>query len=68
MMTEPPETQPSDAESKPTGLPQPLGPPPGVRVISSRELLQGQREVVIEHQGEYYRLRLTRNDRLVLYK
>jgi hemin uptake protein HemP len=54
---------------------EPLGQTPDVpvpkvpaRVIESTELLQGQREVVIVHQGEHYRLRLTRNDRLVLYK
>ncbi len=43
-------------------------PKPPLRTIPSTELLQGQREVVIVHQGEHYRLRLTRNDRLVLYK
>jgi len=53
----PSDSTPADASPK-----QPL------RTIPSTELLQGQREVVIVHQGEHYRLRLTRNDRLVLYK
>lgn len=38
------------------------------RVLPSEELLQGQKEVMIQHEGEIYRLRLTRNGRLVLYK
>lgn len=36
--------------------------------LDSRRLLQGQREVVIRHGGEYYRLRHTRNDKLILTK
>lgn len=31
-------------------------------------LAQGANEVIIEHQGEEYRLRLTRNGRLILNK
>lgn len=34
----------------------------------SRGLLQGQREVLIRHGGECYRLRHTRNDKLILTK
>ena len=37
-------------------------------VLRSSDLLQGRKEVVLEHEGEQYRLRLTRNGRLVLYK
>ena len=37
-------------------------------VVDSRALLAGQREVLIEHAGEVYRLRHTRNDRLILTK
>lgn len=36
--------------------------------VDSRRLLQGQREVVIRHGGECYRLRHTRNDKLILTK
>ncbi len=36
--------------------------------VDSRGLLQGQREVVIRHGGECYRLRHTRNDKLILTK
>ena len=31
-------------------------------------LLKGGREILIRHQGEIYRLRLTRNDKLILNK
>ena len=36
--------------------------------VDSRRLLQGQRELVIRHGGECYRLRHTRNDKLILTK
>lgn len=38
------------------------------RRIDSSRLLAGSREVVIEHAGQEYRLRLTRNDKLILTK
>lgn len=36
--------------------------------ISSGNLLAGRRELVIEHAGQEYHLRLTRNDKLILTK
>lgn len=39
-----------------------------LRRIRSAELLQGEREVLIEHGSEIYRLRLTRNGKLILQK
>ena len=39
-----------------------------MRIILSAELLQGEREVCIDHEGEIYRLRLTRNQKLILQK
>ena len=36
--------------------------------IDSARLLEGQREVMIRHGGECYRLRHTRNDKLILTK
>jgi hemin uptake protein HemP len=36
--------------------------------IDSRRLLAGGRELVIDHAGQEYRLRLTRNDKLILTK
>ena len=36
--------------------------------IPSELLLKGEREVQIRHAGETYRLRLTKNDKLILHK
>ena len=36
--------------------------------IESNKLLRGTREVLIRHGGETYRLRHTRNDKLILVK
>jgi len=41
--------------------------PPSVEIDSLR-LLQGQRELTIRHGNECYRLRHTRNDKLILTK
>ena len=42
--------------------------PEGEREIASIDLLQGDRSVIIRHDGEAYRLILTRNNRLILQK
>jgi hemin uptake protein HemP len=42
--------------------------PMATRRIESKNLLGGSRELVIEHQGSEYHLRLTRNDKLILTK
>lgn len=54
-------------------LPQPLSrddaaPAAHVRRISSHRLLAGERELVIQHMGSEYHLRLTRNGKLILTK
>ncbi|KRE88880.1 hypothetical protein ASG87_08475 [Frateuria sp. Soil773] len=58
-------------------MPHPVAPlprhrlasaPADVRRISSQSLLEGARELVIQHQGGEYHLRLTRNDKLILTK
>lgn len=38
------------------------------RRVASEVLLDGHRELVIQHQGSEYHLRLTRNDKLILTK
>jgi len=43
-------------------------PHPGAPRIGSGQLLSGGNELVIEHAGQEYRLRLTRNDKLILTK
>jgi hemin uptake protein HemP len=53
-------------------LPSP--PPDSVRStsasrrVSTTALFQGENEVLIEHRGQEYRLRITRSDKLILTK
>lgn len=42
--------------------------PNAARQVSSQQLLDGGRELVIRHLGGEYHLRLTRNDKLILTK
>lgn len=49
-------------------VPAPLPSWPQRRRISSAELMQGGREVVIMHEGEEYILRLTKTGKLILTK
>ncbi len=46
--------------------PEPSETPP--RQWTSRELLDGHTEAIIVHAGEIYRLRCTRNNKLILHK
>ena len=39
------------------------GPP---RRVRSQDILNGAREIVIEHDGRVYRLRITQNGKLIL--
>lgn len=41
-------------------------PPVGSLVFT--EIAHGANEIIIEHHGQIYRLRLTRNDKLILSK
>ncbi len=38
------------------------------RMVNSRDLLDGRRELRIRHRGEIYRMLLTRNGKLMLQK
>jgi hemin uptake protein HemP len=38
------------------------------KTISAGDLFEGQREILIEHEGETYRLRITRRNKLILQK
>ena len=42
--------------------------PQGLREYNAAELLHGEREVLIRHGDEVYRLCLTRNNKLILQK
>ncbi|MEN3029836.1 hemin uptake protein HemP [Chromobacterium amazonense] len=44
------------------------GSAPATPLLHSRLLFGGGREILIEHQGELYRLQLTRNGKLILIK
>jgi len=63
-MTTNPDALPPDARE-----PQDLSPSdPSSPLIRSEELMQGRRELLIMHCQEVYRLRLTRNGKLILTK
>jgi hemin uptake protein HemP len=53
-----------------TNQPQPRPHSPGAAPakIESKTLLAGQREAIIVHCGEEYRLRITRQEKLILTK
>lgn len=44
----------------------PAAPKGTARRVDSRTLLGGARELVIDHEGREYRLRLTQNGKLIL--
>lgn len=56
-------------QAAPSNLPRPSAtvraPLPRLR---SEQLFRDSHELIIEHQGQEYRLRLTRNDKLILNK
>jgi hemin uptake protein HemP len=43
-------------------------PNPKARRLKVSELLAGQREAILEHDGQDYRLRITNNGKLILTK
>ncbi len=73
-MQSPIELSPSPAEAHPHlsaehSVAAPFSTTPKARKqINSRDLLQDQREVEIEHAGQIYRLRLTALGKLILTK
>jgi hemin uptake protein HemP len=48
--------------------PAPAHPAEGPRRIKVSELLGGRREVILEHDGQEYRLRITASRKLLLTK
>ena len=60
------------ADPTPRESPQPpcqeIIAPSQERTIESESLFQGDREILIKHRGELYRLRITRNEKLILHK
>ena len=54
-----------DAEQ---ATPKHIPPAPKLRRLKVSELLAGEREVILEHDGQDYRLRITANGKLILTK
>ena len=46
----------------------PAASQPPVRVVTSQSLFQGNHEIGIEHNGSLYRLKITRQGKLILNK
>ena len=55
-------------DSSPDPLPNPKQSGSEMREIDSRELMRGEREIVIRHGAEAYRLSVTRAGKLILRK
>jgi hemin uptake protein HemP len=55
--------QPRDAEPRQLGMTH-----LGMTLLRSEELFGEQREIMIQHAGSYYRLRLTHSNKLILTK
>jgi hemin uptake protein HemP len=54
--------------SKPPGPQEPEAERLLALVVDAQQLFRGRREVVIEHEGVRYRLRITRRNKLILQK
>lgn len=67
MFENPSHDPPTSATASPSDRGRSAGQRDPVR-IDSRDLLAGGREFLIDHAGQAYRLRLTRNDKLILTK
>jgi hemin uptake protein HemP len=57
----------SDRPLEPQHLP-PAQAVPRLRRLKVSELLSGEREAILEHGGQDYRLRITANGKLILTK
>ena len=56
--------EPARDDKKPTPAEYENSP----KIVSAQQLFEGQREICIEHDGEVYRLRITRRNKLILQK
>lgn len=55
----------NDQTEAPAAVPRPDAKP---RRLKVSELLAGEREAILEHSGQDYRLRITANGKLILTK
>ena len=58
----------TDTPLDPNSSPQPVPVSRPEREVNTRDLMQGQREIVIRHGDEAYRLSVTRSGKLILRK
>ena len=58
--------EPPTKPAVPAGAPAVDSRKADARRISSNELFNGAREIVIEHDGRIYQLRITQNGKLIL--
>jgi hemin uptake protein HemP len=61
-------TEPLPQDDQSAEADRPASPANARKVWSSDELLGGQAEAVILHRGQEYRLRCTRQGKLILFK
>jgi len=62
-------TEHADSTSnEPIAVPQPVNSNGLEKRYQSRALFRGKQEIIIEHSGYTYRLRITRQDKLILTK
>lgn len=61
-MSEADVTEPREPEQEPTGELKPEV------ILEANTLFQGEREIIIQHDGVRYRLRITRRNKLILQK
>jgi hemin uptake protein HemP len=54
--------------TEPQKPPQPPPPPEPPVVVDARQIFGDRREVLIQHDGVQYRLRITRRNKLILQK
>ena len=48
--------------------PRPAAATPKLRRLKVSDLLAGEREIILDHDGQDYRLRITANGKLILTK
>jgi hemin uptake protein HemP len=56
------------AQSSPPSNEQPLALPPKKKRVTTTDLMQGAKEIIVLHRGEQYLLRITKSGKLILTK
>jgi hemin uptake protein HemP len=56
------------AQSSSPSTEQPLTPQPEKKCVTTTDLMQGAKEIIVLHRGEQYLLRITKSGKLILTK